>query len=49
MTPVNWITELYDSVQPTVYYCCGAGMLVITVVDQFVFALHPLQKNIFLD
>lgn len=33
MTPVDWVSQLYDAVTPIVYYCCGVGMLVITIVD----------------
>lgn len=49
MTPMDWIVTLYDSVHPVVYWSSGAGMLVISMVDRYVFAFHPLQKNIFLD
>ena len=49
LTPVDWIVRLYDSVHPIIYWCCGVGMLIISMIDRYVFAFHPLEKNIFLD
>lgn len=49
ITPLEVNSHLYDSVQPTVYWVCGGVMLLISIVDKYSFAFHPLQKNIFLD
>jgi len=49
MTPLDWIDYLYDSVSARVYWTSAVGMLLITVIEKFVFAFHPLEKNIFLD
>ena len=48
MTPMEWIKSMYESVEPIVYWYCGIGMLLISILDHFVFAFHPLEKNIFL-
>ena len=49
MTPLNWIEDLLFSVFPVVYWFLGGCMILISVLDKFVFAFHPLEKNIFLD
>lgn len=49
MTPMTWIDLLYFSVQPIVYYFCGSGLLLVSISDHYLFAFHPLEKNIFLD
>ena len=49
MTPLNWIPSLYYSVNPIIYWSLATGILIATVLDWFVFAFHPLQKNIFID
>lgn len=48
-TPLDWVEDLYSSVTPVVYYTCSAGFALITVVDFYFWAFHPLEKNIFLD
>ena len=49
MTPMDWIKGLFYSVPPVTYFSAGAGMILISIFDQFFFAFHPLEKNIFLD
>ena len=49
MTPLNWIEELYYSVHPIIYWSLAGGILLVSLVDWFVFAMHPLEKNIFID
>ena len=49
MTPMDSIEGLFYSVPPVTYYSAGAGMILVSFVDQFLFAFHPLEKNIFLD
>lgn len=49
MTPMYFIEELQWSVNPIVYFFCGGGMGLISILDHYFFAFHPLEKNIFLD
>ena len=49
MTPLEWIETLFYSVQPHIYWTCGLCISLITVLEWFFFAFHPLEKNIFLD
>jgi len=49
MTPCKWFDTLYYSVLPIVYYLCGSAFFIISVIDYYFFAFHPLEKNIFLD
>ena len=48
-TPLAWIDSLYFSVQPWTYYCGTGAMIILSVIDNYIFAFHPLQKNIFID
>ena len=42
MTPLEWIDKLYYSVHPIIYWISGLLMLVMTVIDKWIFAFHPL-------
>lgn len=49
MTPMSFIENLDWSVKPLVYFACGGGIILISILDHYLFAFHPLEKNIFLD
>ena len=46
---MDWIEDLYWSVQPKVYWSLGSLFIFMTLADHLMFAFHPLEKNIFLD
>lgn len=49
MTPLTWIEELYWSVTPLIYWILGVAMIVLSILDYYSYAFHPLEMNIFLD
>jgi len=48
-TPLHYIHPLFDSVGPLIYWIGAVMIILISIVDYYAFAFHPLQKNIFLD
>ena len=48
-TPLAWIDNLNFSVQPWTYYAAAGAMAILSVIDFYIFAMHPLQKNLFVD
>ena len=49
ITPLNFIADLEWSVRPVIFWVGGSFMVLISILEWFIFAFHPLQKNIFLD
>ena len=34
---------------PKIYWILAGGIFLVSLIDWFVFAMHPLEKNIFID
>jgi len=41
-TPLSWITDLNNSVEPPTYWIATGVMFLMSIIDFYVFAMHPL-------
>ena len=48
-TPFQWNEDLNESPGPLMYWLCSIVMFLLTMIEKYTFAFHPLQKNIFHD
>ena len=49
MTPLQFLSDLFYSVYPVVYFTAAGIFVLVTILEKWVFAFHPLQKDIFID
>ena len=42
ITPLNFIADLEWSVKPVVFWVGGSFMVLISILEWFIFAFHPL-------
>ena len=49
MTPINFVSALYWSAEPIMYYIGGVLFILFAIIDIWAFQFNPLQINIFLD